>query len=205
MGFYSRFITPRMIEWGLGTEEAMRLRSEILSATRGQVLEIGFGTGLNLRLYPASVERVVAIDPERMLPARVQARVTESAVPIELRQLDASGRLPFDDSSFDCVVTTWTLCSIKEVDSAMAEARRVLRSGGRFLFLEHGRSDNARIARLQDRWNPIQKMIGSGCNANRSIDRIVSRAGLRIDTLDRFLMPGIPRILAEMYRGVASK
>ena len=204
MGFYSRYISPRLIEWGLGSEEAMRLRTGVLSGARGKVLEIGFGTGLNLRLYPPSVEKLVAIDSERMLPDRVQKRVAESPVPIELIQLDASDRLPFDDATFDTIVSTWTLCSIADVDSALAEVRRVLRSDGRFLFLEHGRSDDPKIARRQDWWNPFQKMIGSGCNANRAIDQLITRAGLKIANLDRFLMPATPRILAEMYKGSAT-
>ncbi|HEU4391330.1 MAG TPA: class I SAM-dependent methyltransferase [Blastocatellia bacterium] len=203
MGFYSHFITPRLIEWGLGSEQAMRLRTDVVSAARGKVLEIGFGTGLNLRAYPPSVERVVAIDPEKMLPDRVQKRLAESRVPVELIHLDASNRLPYDDASFDTIVSTWTLCSIADVDSALTEVRRLLRSDARFLFLEHGRSDNPKIAKRQDWWNPIQRIIGSGCNTNRAIDQLVSRAGLKIEKLDRFLMPATPRILAEMYKGIA--
>jgi ubiquinone/menaquinone biosynthesis C-methylase UbiE len=120
-------------------------------------------------------------------------------------QLDAQGRLPFEDQSFDSVVTTLTLCSIENTEPALAEIRRVLKPDGKFIFWEHGRSDDATVARRQDRFNPLQRIIGAGCNMNRKIDDLISAAGFEITTLDRFLMPKTPRILAEMYRGIARK
>lgn len=178
-------------------------RQRALANVRGEVLELGFGTGLNLPHYPPTVERLTIVDPARMLPRRVEQRITEAGVPIERVHQDAA-RLPFDRGRFDTVVATWTLCSIDNVDAALREVARVLKPSGRFVFLEHGRSDDPRTARLQDRLNPIwKKTVGAGCNMNRPIDELVRRAGLEIIELDRFLMPKEPRILAETYLGQA--
>ena len=111
--------------------------------------------------------------------------------------------MPFADGEFDTVVTTLTLCSIDDVMAALAEMRRVLKPDGQFLFFEHGRSDDANVAARQDRFNPLQKVIGAGCNMNRPIDALIRQAGFEVSELERFVMPHSPRILAEMYRGIA--
>ena len=118
--------------------------------------------------------------------------------------LDAA-RLPFEAEHFDTVVSTWTLCTIPDVAAALAEVCRVLKPGGRFLFLEHGLSDEPRAARRQERWNGFQRVIGCGCNLNRPIDRLTEAAGLRIARLERFLMPKTPRIAADHYLGCAMR
>lgn len=182
-----------------------RERRVALREARGDVLEIGFGTGLNLPHYPEAVARLVALDSHKMLERRVEARIASARMPVEQVQLDASGRLPFEDDSFDTVVTTFTLCSIADVGAALSEMKRVMKRDGRFIFLEHGRSEDARTARLQDRLNPLQKIIGCGCNMNRPIDRIIERSGFDLERLDRFLMPHTPRVLGAMYRGTALK
>ncbi len=205
MGFYSKHIFPRLVELSLGRGPVRDQRRAALAPLRGQVLEIGFGTGLNLPCYPPQVTRLTAIDSERMLPGRVADRIARAHMPVERLKLDAGGRLPFEEESFDGVVTTFTLCSIADVAAALAEIRRVLKPAGAYVFLEHGRSDDARIARSQDRFNPITKLIGCGCNMNRSIDKLISAAGLQIARLDRFVMPDSPRILGELYRGVATR
>ncbi len=204
MGLYSKHIFPRLLDWSLGTPEMGKYRRRALEEARGRTLEIGFGTGLNLAWYPDQVTELVVFDSENMLPRLVDERISRSSIPVTRLQLDASRRLPFDDSSFDTVVTTFTLCSIDNLPGALAEIRRVLKPGGRFIFFEHGRSDDQRIARWQDRLNPLQKIVGVGCNMNRPIDRLIHAAGFEIDSLDRFLMPKTPRLLAEMYRGIAS-
>jgi len=205
MGFYSRHILPRLVEWSLGSRIVSEERRATLATLRGEVLEIGFGTGLNLACYPPQVNRLTAIDTETMLPSRVADRIAHAPVAVERLKLDAGGRLPFEDRSFDGVVTTFTLCSIAEVASALAEIRRVLKPTGEYVFLEHGRSDDPRIARLQDRFNPITKLIGCGCHLNRPIDKLVSAAGLQIARLERFVMPDSSKIVGEMYRGVAKR
>jgi ubiquinone/menaquinone biosynthesis C-methylase UbiE len=205
MGFYSRHILPRLVEWSLGNGIVRDQRLATLAPLRGQVLEIGFGTGLNLACYPPPVTRLTAIDSETMLPERVADRIAKTCVPVERLKLDAGGRLPFEDQSFDGVVTTFTLCSIAEVATALAEIRRVLKPKGEYVFLEHGRSDDPRIARRQDRFNPITKLIGCGCNMNRPIDKLISAAGLQIAKLDRFERPDAPQILGALYRGIAHR
>ena len=203
MGIYANYVFPRMLDWALGSPEANEQRQRTLASAKGDVLEIGFGTGLNVRYYPEAVTKLTALDSENFRPELVQQRIAKARMPIEQVQLDAGGKLPFADASFDTVVTTWTLCSIANVDGALLEMKRVLKPGGEFLFCEHGRSDDAKTATWQDRLNPLQKVVGCGCNMNRAMDRLITKAGFAITTLDRFLMPNAPRILSEMYRGVA--
>jgi ubiquinone/menaquinone biosynthesis C-methylase UbiE len=132
----------------------------------------------------------------------VARRIAAARFPVERVRLDAE-RLPFDDARFDTVVSTWTLCSIPDPVAALREMRRVLRPEGRYVFLEHGRSDDARVARFQDRFNPVQRRLGCGCNINRRIDTLLQQAGFVVGALDRYVLPG-PRTLGTMYRGSAT-
>lgn len=203
MGFYSKYIFPRMLDWMLGPPEMGKFRISALEAARGRTLEIGFGTGLNLAFYPDGVTSLTVIDTENMLPDRVNRRIAACKFPVTKMQLDAQGRLPFEDHSFDTVVSTLTLCTIPDTTAAMAEIHRVLKPEGHFIFWEHGRSDDPATAHKQDLFNPLQKIVGVGCNMNRRIDSIIREGGFEITRLDRFLMPKSPRLLAEMYRGIA--
>lgn len=203
MGIYSKYIFPRLLDWSLGAPEMGRYRRRALEGARGRTLEIGFGTGLNLPWYPEGVTELVVFDSENMLPELVEERISRSAIPVTRLRLDASGRLPFDDRSFDSVVTTFTLCSIGDLAAALSEVHRVLKPSGGLHFLEHGRSDDRGVARWQDRLNPLQKIVGVGCNMNRPIDRLIREAGFGFTSLERFLMPKTPRLLAEMYQGIA--
>ncbi len=205
MGFYSRHIFPRLLDWSLGNAALAEHRLAALAPLRSRVLEIGFGTGLNLPFFPQQVSRLTAIDSEEMLPKKVAKRIAEARMPVECLQLDASGRLPLDNQAFDGVVTTFTLCSIADVHSALDEIRRVLKSEGQYVFLEHGRSDDSRVARRQDFFNPIQKVIGCGCNLNRQIDHLIRESRFEIVKLERYLMPDVPRIFGETYRGLARR
>lgn len=205
MGIYSKYIFPRLLDWTLGNRIVQAERQRALASLSGHVLEVGFGTGLNLPHFPAGVTKLTALEPERMLTKRVAKRIGEARMPVEQARLDASLRLPFDDESFDSIVTTFTLCTIKDVSAALEEIRRVLKRDGRYVFLEHGRSDDARTAKRQDRFNPIQNLIACGCNVNRPIDRLIKEAGFTIAELDRYLMPDTPRLFGEMYRGIAEK
>ncbi len=203
MGLYSKYIFPRMLDRTLSTPELGEYRRLALAAAHGRTLEIGFGTALNLPYYPEAVAELVVLDSENMLRSRVERRIAACPIPVTQMQIDAQGRLPFDDRSFDSVVTTLTLCSIDNTAPALAEIRRVLKPDGRFIFWEHGRSDDPAVAQRQDRFNPIQRIIGAGCNMNRRIDQLIREAGFEITKLDRFLLPQTPRVLAEMYRGNA--
>jgi ubiquinone/menaquinone biosynthesis C-methylase UbiE len=205
MGLYSSYIFPRLLDWSLGNAMIQNQRRDALAPLHGHVLEIGFGTGLNLNCFPQAVTKLTAVDSERMLPKRVAKRIGEVLMPIERMTLDAGRKLPFRDKAFDGVVTTFTLCSISNVASALAEIRRVLNEAGEYVFLEHGRSDDPRVAKRQDFFNPLQKFLGRGCNINRPIDQLIKSAGLEIIKLDRYSMPDTPRVLGEMYRGVARR
>jgi ubiquinone/menaquinone biosynthesis C-methylase UbiE len=205
MGIYSRQIFPRVLDYLLRSEEVSRHRRATLAGLAGRVLEIGFGTGLNLPHYPQTVTHLTIIDPERMLADRVARRIAAARMPVEKMHLDASGRLPFDDDSFDGVATTFTLCTIPDAAAALGEMRRVLKPSGLLVFLEHGHSDEARTARWQDRLDPVQNLIACGCHLNRRIDALITGAGLAIDQLERYVMPGLPRIIGTTYRGTAHK
>jgi ubiquinone/menaquinone biosynthesis C-methylase UbiE len=205
MSLYSTRIFPFFLDLMLDNEAIRRERRETLAPLYGRVLEIGFGTGLNLPCYPRQVEELTVIDSERMLAGRVRKRIVAASMPVQQIKLDASGRLPFDDDSFDGVATTFTLCSIKNVSAALAEIRRVLKTEGRYVFLEHGRSRDLQVAKHQDSFNPIQKIIACGCNLNRPIDRLIENAELEITNLERYLMLGLPRVISEAYRGIAHK
>jgi ubiquinone/menaquinone biosynthesis C-methylase UbiE len=204
MSVYSRFAFPYIMERFSAGHQIDEQRRLALALARGEVLEIGFGTGLNFAHYPRSVTQVTAIDCEVMRLQQTKLRIASASVPITTVYRDASLGLPFANNSFDTVVTTWTLCSIRNVIPALAEIRRVLRSDGNYLFLEHGCSDDPQVARRQKLLSPVVKVIGAGCQMNRHIDDLISRSGLRIVTLDRFVMPETPRILGEMYRGTAT-
>jgi ubiquinone/menaquinone biosynthesis C-methylase UbiE len=199
--FYERRVFPHVLDFSMRALE--KLRAPTLAEARGEVLEIGFGTGLNLAHYPAGVAKVVTADPMDALPERVRARMDAAPFPVEVHHLPADRKLPFDSGRFDCVTMTWTLCTIAEPLAALEEMRRVLRPGGTLLFIEHGRSDDPKLARWQDRWNPIQNVIACGCNVNRKIDALVERGGFRMQALERFRAERTPGLFAEMYRGVA--
>jgi ubiquinone/menaquinone biosynthesis C-methylase UbiE len=199
--FYERRVFPHVLE--LAMRQLAELRAPTLTEARGEVLEIGFGTGLNLAHYPAGVAKLVTADPMEALPERVRERIVSAPFPVELHHLPADRTLPFDAGRFDTVTMTWTLCTIAEPVAAVREMRRVLKPGGKLLFIEHGRSDDAKVARWQDRWNPIQNVIGCGCNVNRRIDALVEQGGFRLASLERFLAEGAPRMFGEMYRGQA--
>jgi ubiquinone/menaquinone biosynthesis C-methylase UbiE len=191
------------MDWILSGDSFARLRTSLLHDLSGDVLEIGFGTGLNLPHYPKRVFHLSVIDPSRMLSKKVGRRIAAAPFPVHAAYVTAEV-LPFPDRHFDAVVSTWTLCSIADPVNALCEVRRVLKPGGQFVFLEHGRSDDANVAAWQDRLNPVQNVIGCGCNLNRRIDRLVEQSGLVIERLDRFRMEGVPKLVGEMYRGWAA-
>jgi ubiquinone/menaquinone biosynthesis C-methylase UbiE len=193
-----------MMEFTLSRRRPMEYRRHVLASAKGEVLEIGFGTGWSLSCYPASVERLTLLDPATLLPKRVRKRIEAAVMPVEIVQLTAE-RLPFEPDRYDTVISTWTLCTIPDVAAALAEIRRVMKPDAALLFLEHGRSGDERVARRQDRWNRLQQIIGCGCNLNRPIDRLIEASGLRIERLDRFKMPGIPRVGAEHYLGSTTR
>jgi ubiquinone/menaquinone biosynthesis C-methylase UbiE len=203
MGYYADHIFPYLMDWTLSRSRFRELRREALASACGSVLEIGFGTGLNLPHYPGAVTKLTALDPAVLLPARVARRIASASSPVEATHLSAEA-LPFEDHRFDCVVSTFTLCTIPDPIAALREVRRVMKPEATFMFLEHGRSDDARVAAWQDFFNPLQQRLACGCNLNRPIETLIRGAGLQVAHLDRFRLEGVPRIVGEMYRGVAT-
>jgi len=203
MGLYADYIFPYLMDWTLSRSRFHELRRQALASACGSVLEIGFGTGLNLPHYPGAVTKLTVLDPAVLLPARVARRIASASTPVEVTHLSAEA-LPFEDHRFDCVVSTFALCTIPNPAAALKEVRRVLKPGAAYLFLEHGRSDDARVAAWQDFLNPLQQRLACGCNLNRPIEALIREAGLQVDHLDRFRLEGVPRIVGEMYRGVAT-
>jgi ubiquinone/menaquinone biosynthesis C-methylase UbiE len=201
MGLYRYHIFPRLMNWVMAGEEFRRLRMELLAQVHGEVLELGIGTGLNLPHYPKTVTQLHAVDPANPLPKIVTERTTSPSFPVHIQHVTAES-LPCDDRSFDFAVSTWTLCTTPDPVKALREVRRVLKHDGMFLFLDHGRSEDESVAAWQDRLNPIQNIIGCGCNLNRRIDQLIIEASLKIMTLDRFHMQ--TRLAGEMYSGGAA-
>jgi ubiquinone/menaquinone biosynthesis C-methylase UbiE len=185
---------PRMAE----------LRSRTLAEVGGDVLEIGFGTGLNLAHYPPGVRRITTIDPNPGMSRLARRRIAGSGIVVDQWTLGGED-LPFAEETFDSVVSTWTMCSIPEVGRVLGEIHRVLRPGGRFVFLEHGLSGDARIQAWQRRLNPLQRVLGGGCRLDLDVGAVVRSQPFRGVTVDRFEMERVPRTHGTMYRGVATK
>lgn len=181
------------------------LRPQTVGAASGNVLEVGFGTGRNLAYYGDGVSNLIGLDPLDTEGIRtVEERIAQRSFPVK-RALPASDdKLPFENACFDCIVSTWTLCSIPEPQKVLMEMQRVLRPGGRYLFIEHGRSLRPSTERWQDRINPIWRHLMDGCNINRRIDRLVEDAGFSLVSLERFQHKG-PSLISHMYRGVATR
>ena len=188
----------------LSSEEFQELRKGLLSDVSGDVFEIGFGTGLNLPHYPEGVKRITTVDPNSGARKLAERRISES--PVEVSYQPVSGeRLSLPDESFDSVVCTFTLCSIPDVASALAEIRRILRPGGRMFFIEHGLAANPRIQWWQNKLTPLNRIIGDGCHLNRNPRLLIAESGLRMEHLDNFYLKKAPKFVGYLYRGVAIK
>ncbi|WP_337186422.1 class I SAM-dependent methyltransferase [Phenylobacterium sp.] len=171
----------------------MKQRAKIVPQAHGRVLELGIGMGLNLALYdPAKVSEVVGVDPARELRAVAEAAPRDPALKVRVDDGTAED-LPFEAASFDCVVCTFTLCSVQAPATALAEARRVLKPNGRFFFCEHGLAPDAGVARWQRRIEPIWKRLGGGCHLTRPVTTAIAAAGFEISRQDSMYLPGTPR------------
>jgi SAM-dependent methyltransferase len=204
MKLYSRVIFPRFCDWVMSDPRMVKLRNEVLADVGGEILEIGFGTGLNLAHYPKHVGRITTVDPNPGMNRLARRRIADSGIAVDQRAAKGEG-LPFEGESFDCVVSTWTLCSIPEVGRALGEVYRVLRPSGRFIFLEHGLGIDTRVQRWQRRINPIQRLLGDGCRLDLDVPAIVGSQPFNDIRVDRFEMDRVPRTHGTMYRGFAVK
>lgn len=203
MDFYSRNILPYLLDWAMADSNLVKYRQQVLADVTGEVLEIGFGTGLNLSYYPESIHKLVAIDANPGVHKLAEKRLQTSSITVDHRVLNGEA-LPMPDHSFDSVVSTWTLCSIAKVEQALEEIHRVLKPGGRFFFIEHGLSHEPEVQVWQNRLNPIQKIIAGGCHLNRNIRQLVE-AQFDSVTLEEFYADKEPKFIGYLYKGVAAK
>jgi SAM-dependent methyltransferase len=204
--FWTDEVVPRMTDKMLGSRDVAEHRKRIIAGLRGEVVEIGFGSGLNVPHYPIDVTTVFAVDPSLVGRKLSAARVAESSVPIRFVGLDGES-LPLGDASVDTALSTFTLCTIPDAARAVREVYRVLRPGGQFHFLEHGLCPEAGVARWQHRLNPIQRRVAGGCTLDRPIEGLIRDAGFDITELhhDQLAGPDFLRPWAYLYEGIATK
>jgi ubiquinone/menaquinone biosynthesis C-methylase UbiE len=206
MSLWGRVFAAGYDKFMAGTEKAGLAdhRRKLLARTRGRVLEVGGGTGANLPFYGNEVEEVVITEPEEPMARRLERKLGDSSVPARVVRAPAE-QLPFEDTSFDFVVSTLVLCTVKDPARALAEIHRVLKPEGQLLFVEHVRSDSAKLARWQDRFNVISKRIGHGCNCNRPTRENIEGAGFSIADIEHDQLPKAPPFVRPLIVGVAQR
>jgi ubiquinone/menaquinone biosynthesis C-methylase UbiE len=202
MGFYGDQALPRILHAVGRMKAVVPLRERVCSGLEGDVVEIGFGSGPNVPFYPSSVRRVAAVEPADVGWKLAAERLRASSIPVERSGLDVQS-LPFDDDSFDTALSTWTMCSIPDIERALAEVRRVLKPGGTLCFVEHGLAPDERVRRWQHRLEPLQKRLFGGCHLTREIPELLRDAGFEIIELDVFYEDGSPKFLAADSLGTA--
>jgi ubiquinone/menaquinone biosynthesis C-methylase UbiE len=201
MGIYSKYVLPRLTHLSMRQAQLRPYRERVVSGATGRVLEIGFGSGLNLPYYKEPVDEIIGIDSSAEMLALAEQAVATSRHKVRLLTRSADD-LPFDDQSIDTIVVTWSICSIVDVGSSLMEARRVLRPGGQMRFVEHGLSPDPNVAFWQDRLTPLWRRCAGGCHLNRKIDELIRSAGFRLAELKADYAPG-PRAMTFMYEGEA--
>jgi ubiquinone/menaquinone biosynthesis C-methylase UbiE len=201
VNFYDRWILPTVIDFAMRQEQLGKYRREVVAAATGRVLEVGVGSGLNLAYYGGQVEMVVGIDPSPRLLAIARQRAVAAGVRACLLQGSAAA-IPLGDHSIDTVVMTWTLCSITDPSAALREMRRVLKPGGKLVFVEHGLSPEPGVERWQHRLTPIWCHLAGGCHLNRKVDGLVRASGFELTRLRTEYAAG-PRPVTYMYLGCA--
>jgi SAM-dependent methyltransferase len=202
MGIYGEHVLPRIVNVVGGMKAAEPLRDRACSGLEGDVVEIGFGSGLNIPFYPDRVARVAAVEPADVGWKLADKRLRATNIPVERSGLDGQS-LPFADNSYDCALSTWTMCTIPDVAAALREIRRVLKPGGTLHFVEHGLAPDEGVRRWQRRLEPIQKRLFGGCHLTRPIVQLLTNAGFTITELDVFYEEGAPKFLAADSLGTA--
>ncbi len=202
--FYQQTIFPLFLGIFMRKESLMKARKELLADAAGKILEIGFGTGLNLFAYPADVKKITVVEVNPGMKPAAEKNIKNSDIKIDWIETSAES-LPFDDNTFDTVVSTWTFCSIPDIDKALAEIYRVLGPGGSLLFVEHGLNRNKKIAFIQNKLAPVWKIFGEGCRLNRDIKKIVSKQPFLLKKYKEYSLPKMNFIISHTYQSTAEK
>ena len=202
MGLYAKYVLPRIIDFAMRNKDATQLRAAWIPRARGEVLEIGIGSGLNLPFYSSDVQSVHGVDPSEELQQMARKRAADQRVPVEFLSQSAEEPLPTPEGSIDTIVMTWTLCSIPDPSKALEHMKRALKKEGHLIFIEHGRAPDARVRAWQDRLTPLWKRIAGGCHLNRKVDELILAAGFQIVELKTGYLPG-PRPMTYVYQGLA--
>ena len=204
MGFYREQVLPRFQDKLMDRKPFHEIRARVCAELAGEVVEIGFGTGLNTRYYPAAVTQVDAVEPSRVCKRIAEPRVARARVRVEPAGLTGE-HLELPSAQCDAALSTWTLCTIPDVAAALDEVHRVLKRGGRFHFVEHGHAPDPDVARWQRRIEPAWKPLAGGCHLTRPMAELVENAGFSLEKLDTYYMEGEPRPFSYMYEGHAIK
>ncbi len=201
MGFYSGRILPHLLNFAMNNRELVPYRRRIVGEARGEVLEVGIGSGLNLRFYQASVERIIGLDLQPEFIRMARARAARVGREIEILAGSAEA-IPLPDASVDTVLMTWALCSIDDAAHALREMRRVLRPGGQLLFAEHGLAPEPHVQRWQRRLTPLWRPISGGCRLDRPITDLIRAGGFRLKDFSAEYLRG-PKVMTYLYAGRA--
>ncbi len=202
MGVYGEHVLPRIIDVACNLKTAVPQRRRVCEGLSGDVVEIGFGSGLNVPFYPPAVRQVAAVEPADVGWKLAAGRVGASTVPVHRSGLDGQA-LPFPDDRFDAALSTWTMCTIPDITAALRELRRVLKPGGTLHFVEHGLAPDERVRRWQHRLEPVQKRVFGGCHLTRPVVDLLVDAGFTIEDVDRYYEKGSPKALGAHSLGVA--
>ena len=202
MGLWERHLLPRVINACNNGPHVRQVRERMCGGLTGEVVEIGFGSGLNAPYYPPAVSRVLAVEPSDVGWGLAAGRVAASRVPVERIGLDGQA-LPLPDHSVDSALSSWTLCTIPDPDKALAELRRVLKPGGRLTFIEHGLSPDTGVATWQRRLDPLQRRMIGGCRLTLPVLLVVEKAGFAVEHMENEYEEGAPKPLGYLYEGTA--
>ncbi len=204
MGFYRRHVLPRLQDKALNGEVEREVRPRVCDGLSGDVVELGFGTGLNAPYYPPEVTTIHAIEPSLECMRLAEPRIEACAASVEVAGLTGE-HLDLPSEEFDAVLSTWTLCTIPDIDGALAETHRVLKPGALFHFVEHGHSPDMRVARWQERLEPFSKRLTGGCHITRRIEAHIEAAGFIIEKLDKYYAKGVPKPFGYTFEGRARR